>query len=283
MKAMKADRCTGKILFFFLFVLITFITLPALAYDTADLKRAEKFYQQGFTAFNSEHWSDAARNFRESLALVPHSRTAYMLSVIFLEMESPRDALIYAEKAVQLKPKLEEPYVTAAVRIIDWANKAKGDSYYIRGKADGPNRPASPKYPPPQPIIPQSRNLDTPQASNPVTGPSFNGTAMPSPAPVTSAVSLDLTGTWRCNDGGMYSIRQIGSELWWYGHSPDGGKQWSNVLHGRIHGNRISGQWADVPPGQARNSGELLLQIVEKNMLRAVRKSGGFGGSEWIR
>ena len=97
------------------------------------------------------------------------------------------------------------------------------------------------------------------------------------------SISLNLTGRWRCNDGGSYFIRQVGSELWWYGQSRDGGATWSNVFHGRIQGNQVIGRWADVPHGRIQNAGEMSLQILGAHKLRATRRTGGFGGSEWTR
>jgi hypothetical protein len=96
-------------------------------------------------------------------------------------------------------------------------------------------------------------------------------------------ISKNLTGRWRCNDGGTYFIRQAGSELWWYGQSGDGGATWSNVYHGRMQGNKIIGQWADVPHGKLQNAGEMSLEVLGSRRLKAIRRTGGFGGSEWSR
>ncbi len=111
-----------------------------------------------------------------------------------------------------------------------------------------------------------------------ITGRSYTG-ARPRPP----AVSADLTGRWRCNDGGTYYLRQVGNQLWWYGQSGDGGNSWSNVLSGQIEGGQVSGRWADVPHGRIMGSGEMTLQIVAPNLLRAINRTGGFGGSEWTR
>ena len=34
-------------------------------------------------------------------------------------------------------------------------------------------------------------------------------------------VAIDLTGTWNCDDGSKYYIRQIGNTLAWLGESPE--------------------------------------------------------------
>ncbi len=98
-----------------------------------------------------------------------------------------------------------------------------------------------------------------------------------------SAGGFDLTGSWRCDDGGTYYVRQAGNEIWWYGESGDGGRSWSNVFYGYIQGNRIVGKWADVPHGQNQGLGEMTMEIQAINRLKAMRKTGGFGGSEWTR
>jgi|RhiMethySRZTD1v2_1073278.scaffolds.fasta_scaffold139516_2 hypothetical protein len=93
----------------------------------------------------------------------------------------------------------------------------------------------------------------------------------------------DLTGKWRGNDGGTYYIRHIGGHVWWYGESSDGGSSWSHVFIGQIEGRRINGQWVDVPRGRAGQSGRLTLEILGTQSLKALDRTGGFGGSEWSR
>jgi hypothetical protein len=94
----------------------------------------------------------------------------------------------------------------------------------------------------------------------------------------------DLTGQWRCDDGGRYYLRQVGSTLYWYGERSTTNPQWSNVYDGRIQGNQIRGEWADVPKGQTTSRGELHLRIqANGNVLVASHKTGGFGGSRWVR
>ncbi len=97
-------------------------------------------------------------------------------------------------------------------------------------------------------------------------------------------INLSLTGQWKCDDGGIYYIRQVGEQVWWYGQSDNDGASWSNVFRGRIQGNRVMGQWADVPKGNNRGAGEMLIQITSIDRFRAIDKTGSsFGGSEWTR
>lgn len=273
---MKTDRVVKQSMTFLMFIIVLFIVLPASAYDDATIEKADKCYQEGLTAFNKKHWSIAGRHFKESFDHIPHSMTAYMLSVTFLKMESPDDALAYSRKAINTEPELEEPYLTGVREIADWANKAKHDPYYrVTGKADewDEKKPASPKYSPPKPAVPQKRTL----------GMKPHVKVAKVLVTAEKIKTQDLTGKWRCNDGGVYFIRQVGNELWWYGESQDAGRGWSNVFHGQIRGNQVTGKWADVPRGPARNSGDISLQLIGNKKLRAIHKTGGFGGSEWIR
>jgi len=93
----------------------------------------------------------------------------------------------------------------------------------------------------------------------------------------------DLTGRWNCNDGGTYYVHQIGKTVWWFGESRDKGGSWTNVFQGQIQENLIRGQWVDVPHGTTMNSGEMTLQIQAPDRLVAIKKTGGFGGSQWSR
>lgn len=100
----------------------------------------------------------------------------------------------------------------------------------------------------------------------------------------TAAVAADLTGTWKGDDGGTYYLRQVGNQLFWYGERSTANPAWSNVFTGRVQGDRVRGEWADVPKGRTMNEGRLDLSIERRgNELVAERKTGGFGGSRWTR
>jgi hypothetical protein len=91
-----------------------------------------------------------------------------------------------------------------------------------------------------------------------------------------------MTGAWNCNDGGVYFIRQVGSQIWWYGQSSDGGQTWSNVFQGTITGSKIVGNWADVPKGSIRGYGEMTLRI-SGGKIQKISGGENFGGSVWSR
>ena len=94
---------------------------------------------------------------------------------------------------------------------------------------------------------------------------------------------VDLTGTWSGNDSGAYYIHQLGAVVWWYGEQAPTSPVWSNVAHGQFQNDQLVLEWTDVPKGQIMGSGQLVLSIDSPNRLTAVRRTGGFGGSVWIR
>lgn len=94
----------------------------------------------------------------------------------------------------------------------------------------------------------------------------------------------DLTGTWQGSDGGVYYLRQMGDQLHWYGEQKAIEPRWANVFHGAIRGERINGDWLDVPKGQTLGQGKLSLVIKDnERVLERARESGGFGGARWTR
>ncbi len=100
--------------------------------------------------------------------------------------------------------------------------------------------------------------------------------------PVT--VLADLTGVWRADDGGTYYLRQTGNNLHWFGERSKNNPAWSNVFVGKKDGNRIKGNWYDVPKGNVMGRGKLKLDVRHSgNVLVARSKTGGFGGSRWTR
>jgi hypothetical protein len=93
----------------------------------------------------------------------------------------------------------------------------------------------------------------------------------------------DLTGIYKANDGGTYYVRQLGNTVFWLGMSSDDGGTWTNVFKGIITGNKINGNWADVPRGQVHSGGVMNLLILSPNSFKVLSQTGGFGGSLWNR
>lgn len=80
--------------------------------------------------------------------------------------------------------------------------------------------------------------------------------------------SIDLTGAWAADDGGIYYVRQVGSVVWWNGMSsrdePPGslGRVWNNVGRGEISDDlTIVSDWVDVPRGVIDGSGTVNFKI----------------------
>jgi hypothetical protein len=118
----------------------------------------------------------------------------------------------------------------------------------------------------------------TPTKTAPV-GPTGVAAATPTPLAVaqyscgTRAVTwdgtsaIDLTGTWAGDDQGVYYLRQVGDQVWWLGMSGIGGPvahrgtDWTNVYHGTLAGNTVTGTYADVPGGKIQDSGPVVLKL----------------------
>ena len=79
--------------------------------------------------------------------------------------------------------------------------------------------------------------------------------------------SIDLTGTWSGDDGGVYYFRQISDQIWWLGMSGIGGPlvrrgvDWTNVYRGTLAGDTITGTYADVPQGKVMDQGPVVLKL----------------------
>ena len=101
----------------------------------------------------------------------------------------------------------------------------------------------------------------------------------------------DLTGVWDVDDGGRYFLRQMGDCVWWFGTSlaeiGEDGEQpgFANVALGRVVGDRLLFEWADVPLGDILGGGTLTLRIDPSgDRLEKLRETGtGFGGVMWTR
>ncbi len=105
---------------------------------------------------------------------------------------------------------------------------------------------------------------------------------------------VHLEGAWAANDDGVYYIRHTGDTIWWSGmyglNGPEAnlGKTWNNVFRGTVAEDQtIRGEWTDVPRGDARGAGKLVLKVEEAQdggaVIRMVSQdpANEFGGSEW--
>ena len=119
----------------------------------------------------------------------------------------------------------------------------------------------------------------TPASAPPPTPPPEAASLAPSSSPLVGAEctpasipfdadSIDLTGTWAGDDGGVYYVRQLESIVWWNGMSDrdqapeELGRGWNNVGRGEIQEDlSITSEWADVPRGAVGGSGTVTFQI----------------------
>jgi len=125
--------------------------------------------------------------------------------------------------------------------------------------------------------------------SNPVSIPASGSSLGESTTRVRAPDAIDqtgvwnLTGVWNCDDGGIYYIRQLGNNIWWYGEHNPNTPDWSNVMYGIINGDIINGNWADVPKGWVMQNGAMTVKIESNYRLSVIQKTGGFAGSVWTR
>ena len=101
----------------------------------------------------------------------------------------------------------------------------------------------------------------------------------PSPTPAPGPSASNLTGTWRGNNAGSYTIRQTGSIVSWNGR----GGNFRNMFIGQRQGNTVSGYWQDTAGSQTQNSGRLTFKIVNGSELVRVSHTGALGNSRWSR
>ena len=106
--------------------------------------------------------------------------------------------------------------------------------------------------------------------------------------PSLSLCASDITGKWNGNDGGIYYVRQIGNDVWWFGtnvfNTGSDFNIFSNVLHGTRSGLTIDAQWQDVPLGDTKSKGDISLTIAPTGeKISKKSASGGFGGNTWIK
>ena len=88
--------------------------------------------------------------------------------------------------------------------------------------------------------------------------------------------------------GGIYYVRQIGNDVWWFGTNVFNARSefniFSNVLHGTRSGLTIDAQWQDVPLGDTKSKGDISLTIAPTGeKISKKSASGGFGGNTWIK
>ena len=111
------------------------------------------------------------------------------------------------------------------------------------------------------------------------TGPSASGCAW-CPEDLTG---LDLTGTWSCDDGGSYYIKQQGHIVWWSGENSAAESAWSNVARGILSNCVLTLEYSDVPKGSATGFSTIVLDVLSNDEMVAREKPQSYSGSHWWR
>jgi hypothetical protein len=127
------------------------------------------------------------------------------------------------------------------------------------------------------------------KAGNVVAALSVSLFSIPAHAQCTFPFDRQIFGEYRGDDGGTYHMRQIGEDVWWVGLSGDDGKSFTNVFHGQIHGNQLTGGWLDVPFGNVQNpthAGQVTIKIINTQVPDTLVKENSPTGpavSHWTR
>src|SRR6476619_7218001 len=92
-------------------------------------------------------------------------------------------------------------------------------------------------------------------------------------AAATAATPADpLTRIYRGDDGSLLYLRQVGTQV--YGFGEQANAAYAYVLKATVAGDKIDGNWWDVPKGVRRDKGKLHLKWSLFGA-RAERTSGG--------
>ena len=89
----------------------------------------------------------------------------------------------------------------------------------------------------------------------------------------------NMSGYYKANDGGHYYVRHIGTDVYWFGEHPNG--SWANIFKGKLDGNKITGNFYDVPKGKIQGSGQLKLTVNYNSTKITKTEGSNFGGSVW--
>lgn len=147
----------------------------------------------------------------------------------------------------------------------------------------GPPHRISPDDPPPQPDPDEAANLEQQiQAWH----RAHDAEMLKLTALLSSGNCLPI---WQSDDGAYYFTRRDGDDFWWVGMSNDSNLQRGlsvcNVFRGKISGDKIQGEWADVPRARWNNAGSLSLSFKRDayGYLRSIQDdtAGPFSVKAW--
>jgi len=116
-----------------------------------------------------------------------------------------------------------------------------------------------------------------------------------SPIKFDPKATIDLTGAWAGDDGGVVYVRQRGKVIWWNAMSNRQGlpvtlgRDWNNVGRGEIKSDlTIVSDWVDVPRGQIDGYGTINFKIGPDSagnlqITKTSETGTGRGDTVWTR
>ncbi|MDX1828642.1 MAG: hypothetical protein R3342_03755 [Lutibacter sp.] len=93
-------------------------------------------------------------------------------------------------------------------------------------------------------------------------------------------------GFWKSTGGNLFWINIVENKVFWLGmnhKTPESelAENWCHVGNGKIEGNQIILEWADVPIGNDNLNGKIVIEIINEVQMKVVEDSGNFGMSIW--
>jgi tetratricopeptide (TPR) repeat protein len=260
------------------------VASPVAAQNELNADAASHF-RKGLDLFQRASYAEARDEFRASLDAQRHSQIAFYLGLTYARLGDPERAARYMNRALKWEPPLAAHDRGQAEVVMHWTEDANPGDVWTpsRGlpdaarKGDDPadeDRRAEPTW---LPIPKAGAEVDRAERAR-VLNPYPE--AFPEPP---SDPKADLTGEWTSDDGSHYFLRQVGERVYWYGESPDGGASFANVFNGKRAGDKITGEWIDVPKGGAMNVGWLEFVVLDDGTLKKLASSIPYGASTWKR
>jgi tetratricopeptide (TPR) repeat protein len=287
----SCSRRTGLALACFLSIASFALAAPAAAQEELNAD-ARSNLQKGLELYRRESFAEARDAFRASVDAQRHSQAAFHLGLTYARLGDPERAARHLKRALRWEPPLGERDRKQAEAVIRWAESADPDEAWgppreFRGDAGSPSSRRTPKT-----------DLEgSPSADRDRDHPDLDAIrrrlekvpvveldAYPDSRPFPPAdPKADLTGAWTSDDGSRYFVRQVGERVYWYGESPDDGASFANIFTGKRAGDRVTGEWIDVPRGSAMNVGWLEFEVLADGTLKKLTSSIPYGASTWKR
>jgi hypothetical protein len=164
----------------------------------------------------------------------------------------------------------------------------------VLGKSAGPTPNATPSTAAVLSAATHARSIPASAPTQPAT-PVIGAVCVPDPIRFDPKATIDLTGAWAGDDGGIYYVRQRGTVMWWNGMSSRDdpptalGREWNNVGRGEIQKDlSIVSDWVDVPRGGISGYGTVVFQIGpdadgDVQITKTSETGTGRGDAVWTR